>query len=40
MEDRENVCVLHGRNAGLLNAVDKLKNGRDLEVQWLDIQSR
>ena len=40
MEERENVCVMHDRNAGLLNVVDKLKNGRDLEVQWPDIQSR
>ena len=37
MEDRENACVLHDRNAGLLNAVEKLKNGRDPEVQWPDI---
>ena len=39
VEERENVCVLHDRNAGLLNVVDKLKNGRDPEVQWPDIQS-
>ena len=30
MEDRENACVLHDRNVGLLNVVDKLKNGRDI----------
>jgi len=37
VEDRENACVLDDHNAGLLNAVDKLKNGRDPEVQWPDI---
>jgi hypothetical protein len=40
IEGRENVCVLHDCNAGLLNVVQKLKNGTDLDVQWLDIQSR
>ena len=40
VEDRENACVLHDRNAGLLNAVEKLKNGRGPEVQRPDIQSR
>jgi len=40
VEGMENVCVMHDRNAGLLNAVDKLKNDRDPEVQWPDIQSR
>ena len=40
MEERENVCVMHDCNVGLLNAVDKLKNDRDPEVQWPDIQSR
>ena len=40
VEERENVCVMHDRNACLLNAVDKLKNGREPEVQWHDIQSR
>ena len=33
VEERENVCVMHDHNAALLNVVDKLKNGRDLEVQ-------
>ena len=40
VEERDNVCVLHDRNAGLLNAVDKLKNGTNPDVQWPDIQSR
>ena len=35
-----NVCVLHDRNAGLLNVVQKLKNDTDPDVQWPDIQSR
>ena len=40
VEERENVCVLHDRNASSLNAMDKLKNDRDPEVQWAAIQSR
>jgi hypothetical protein len=40
MEERENACVLHDHNAGLLNEVDKSKNGRDPEVQWPEIQRR
>ena len=40
VEGRENVSVLHDHNAGLLIAVQKLKNGTDPNVQWPDIQSR
>ena len=40
VEGRENVSVLHDHNAGLLIAVQKLKNDTDPDVQWPDIQSR
>jgi hypothetical protein len=41
VKDRENVCVLHDRHAGILAAIKTLKEaGPDEETPWQDMQSR
>ena len=41
VKDKQNVCVLHDRHAGILNAIKALTNpGPDEETPWVDLQSR
>ena len=35
-----NVCVLHDRHKGILSAVMKLQEGRNIDVSWPDLHSR
>ena len=38
--DRPNVCVLHDRHKGILSAVKKLQESRNVDVAWPDLHSR
>jgi len=38
--ERPNVCVLHDRHKGILSAVKKLQEGRNVDVSWPDLHSR
>ena len=38
--DRRNVCVLHDCHKGILSAVKKLQEGRNIDVAWPDLHSR
>ena len=41
VQDKQNVCILHDRHAGILNAVKTLKYpGPEEETPWPDMQSR
>ena len=38
--DRRNVCVLHDCHKGILSAVKKLQEGRNIDVAWPDLHSQ
>ena len=41
VKETPNVCILHDRHAGILNAIKKLKQpGPDEHTPWVDMQSR
>ena len=41
VKETPNVCILHDRHAGILNAIKKLKQpGPEEETPWVDMQSR
>jgi hypothetical protein len=35
--ERPNVCVLHDRHKGILSAVKKLQESRNVDVAWPDL---
>ena len=37
--ERPNMCVLHDRHKGILSAVKKLQEDRNIDVSWLDLHS-
>ena len=38
--ERPNVCVLHDRHKGILSAIKKLQEDRNIDVSWPDLHSR